>query len=111
MPYSCLIIIIIIIIPFMQGIYISETNWVPREYSVAAVLLLPFMVLISLVSVLNLLYLYTLLLLLLLLQNSDIRMPALSNSICGHLLTVNYRKWKDVWDQLDAKNYGLLLIR
>ena len=42
----------------MQGIYISETNWVPREYSVAAVLLLPFMVLISLVSVLNLLYFY-----------------------------------------------------
>ena len=42
----------------MQGIYthIPETNYVPREYSVAAVLLLLFMVLISLVSVLNLLY-------------------------------------------------------
>ena len=52
-------IIIIIIISFMQGIYtrISETNYVPREYSVAALLLL-FMVLISLVSVLNLLYFY-----------------------------------------------------
>jgi len=42
----------------MQGIYtyIPETNYVPREYSVAAILLLLFMVLISLVSVLNLLY-------------------------------------------------------
>jgi len=44
----------------MQGIYnyIPETNYVPREYSVAAILLLLFMVLISLVSVLNLLYIY-----------------------------------------------------
>ena len=52
--------IIIIIISFMQGIYtyIPETNYVFREYSVAAILLLLFMVLISLVSVLNLLYLY-----------------------------------------------------
>jgi len=40
-------------------IYITETNYVPREYSVAAILLLLFMVLISLVSVLNLLYFYT----------------------------------------------------
>jgi len=42
----------------MQGIYtyIPGTNYVPREYSVAAFLLLLFMVLISLVSVLNLLY-------------------------------------------------------
>ena len=54
------IIIIIIIISFMQGIYtyIPETNCVPREYSVAAILLLLFMVLISLVSLLNLLYFY-----------------------------------------------------
>jgi len=45
----------------MQGIYtyISETNYVPREYSVAAILLLLFMVLILLVSVLNLLYFYS----------------------------------------------------
>ena len=44
----------------MQGIYtyIPETNYVPREYSVAAILLLLFMVFISLVSVLNLLYFY-----------------------------------------------------
>jgi len=44
----------------MQGIYtyIPETNYVPREYSVAAILLLLFMVLISLVSVLNLLCFY-----------------------------------------------------
>ena len=52
--------IIIIIISFMQGIYtyIPETNCVLREYSVAAILLLLFMVLISSVSVLNLLYFY-----------------------------------------------------
>ena len=44
----------------MQGIYtyIPETNYVPREYNVAAILLLLFIVLISLVSVLNLLYFY-----------------------------------------------------
>ena len=44
----------------MQVIYthIPETNHVPREYSVAAILLLLFMVLISLVSALNLLYFY-----------------------------------------------------
>ena len=44
----------------MQGIYtyIPETNYVPREYSVAAILLLIFMVLISLGPVLNLLYFY-----------------------------------------------------
>ena len=48
--------VIIIIISFMHGIYtyIPETNYVPKEYSVAAILLLLFMVLISLVSVLNL---------------------------------------------------------
>ena len=55
-----IIIIIIIIISFMQGIYtyIPETNYVPEEYTAAAILLLLFMVLISLVSVLNLLYFY-----------------------------------------------------
>ena len=55
-----IIIIIIIIISLMQGTYthIPETNYVPREYSVASILLLLFMVLISLVSVLNLLYFY-----------------------------------------------------
>jgi len=52
--------IIIITISFLQGIYtyIPETNYVPREYSVAAIVLLLFMVLISLVPVLNLLYFY-----------------------------------------------------
>jgi len=47
------VVIIIIIISSMQGIYtyIPETKHVPREYIVAAVLLLLFMVLISLVSV------------------------------------------------------------
>jgi len=54
------VIIIIIIISFMHGIYtyIPERNYVPREYSVAAILLLIFMVLISLFSVLNLFYFY-----------------------------------------------------
>jgi len=44
----------------MQGIYTytPETNCVPRDYSVEAILLLLFTVLISLVSVLNLLYFY-----------------------------------------------------
>ena len=44
----------------MEGIYtyIPETNYVPREYGVTAILLLLFMVLISLLSVLNLLYFY-----------------------------------------------------
>ena len=44
----------------MQAIYtyIPETNCIFREYSVVAILLLLFMVLISLVSVLNLLYFY-----------------------------------------------------
>jgi len=44
----------------MQGIYyyIPETNYFPREHSVAVILLLLFMVFISLVSVLNLLYFY-----------------------------------------------------
>ena len=42
----------------MRGIdtYIPETNNVPREYSVTAILLLLFVVLISLVPVLNVLY-------------------------------------------------------
>jgi len=50
-------IIIIIIISFMQDIYtyIPETNYIPKEYSVTAILLLLFMVLISLVPVLILL--------------------------------------------------------
>jgi len=44
----------------MQGIYtyIPETNYVPREYSVAAILLLLFKMLISLVPMLNLSYFY-----------------------------------------------------
>jgi len=44
----------------MRGIYtyITDTNYVPREYSVETILLLLFIVFISLVSVLNLLYFY-----------------------------------------------------
>jgi len=68
--------IIIITISFLQGIYtyIPETNYVPREYSVAAIVLLLFMVLISLVPVLNLLYFYIIIIIIplstLLLRNS-----------------------------------------
>ena len=52
-----IIINVIIIISFIQRIYtyIPKAKYVPKEYSVAAILLLLFMVLISLVSVLNLL--------------------------------------------------------
>jgi hypothetical protein len=53
-------IIIIITISFMQGIYthIPETNNVPKEYNVAFILSLLFMVPISLVPVLTLMYFY-----------------------------------------------------
>jgi hypothetical protein len=53
-----IIIIIIIVISFMQGIYtyIRETNHVPREYSIASVLLSIFMVPVLLVPALTLLY-------------------------------------------------------
>jgi hypothetical protein len=53
---TIIIIIITIIISFMQGIYtcIPETNNVPREYTVAVILLLLFMVPISLVPALAL---------------------------------------------------------
>ena len=42
----------------MQGTYIPETNYVPREHGVASILLFLFRVLISLLAVLNLLYFY-----------------------------------------------------
>ena len=42
----------------MQGTYIPETNYVPREHGDRAILLFLFMVLISLLAVLNLLYFY-----------------------------------------------------
>ena len=42
----------------MQGTYIPETNCVPREHGVAAILLFLFMVFISLLAVLNLSYFY-----------------------------------------------------
>ena len=57
---SIIMIIITIVISFTQGIYtyIPETNHVPREYSVSAILslLLLFMVPISLVPAMALLY-------------------------------------------------------
>ena len=62
MDHKCIIItiIIIIVIYFMQGIYtyIPETNHVPREYSVSAILSLLFIVPISLVPAFALLYFY-----------------------------------------------------
>jgi hypothetical protein len=53
-----IIIIIILGISFMQGIYtyIPETNHVPKEHSVAAILMLLFMVRRSLVFVLSQLF-------------------------------------------------------
>jgi hypothetical protein len=53
-------LIIIITISFMQGIYtyITETNNVPKQYNVAAILSLLFMVPKSLVPVLTLMYFY-----------------------------------------------------
>jgi hypothetical protein len=56
----CTVFITTTTISFMQGIYtyIPETNGVPREYSVAAILLFLFMVHTSLASVLNLLHFY-----------------------------------------------------
>ena len=80
-----IIIIIIIIISFMQGIYtyIPETNYVLREYSVAAILLLLFMVLISLVAVLNLLYFYiSILRSMCTLANTAVFCSSLSNECC-----------------------------
>ena len=63
--YYCIIIIIVLLLSSSSSplcrvffTYIPETNYVPREYSVAAVLLLLFTVLTSLVPVLNLLYFY-----------------------------------------------------
>jgi hypothetical protein len=54
--YIIIIIIIITTISFMQGIYayIPQTNNVPKEYNVAAIVSLLFMVPISLVPVLTL---------------------------------------------------------
>jgi hypothetical protein len=60
--YLQIIIIIIIIgtMSFIQGIYtyIPETNHVPKQYNVAAILSLLFMVPISLVSALALMHFY-----------------------------------------------------
>ena len=58
--FIIIIIIIILGISFMQRIYtcIPETNHVPREHSVAAILVLLFMVRISLVPAVTTLYLY-----------------------------------------------------
>jgi hypothetical protein len=62
MPLYSLIIIIttIITIPFMHGIYphIPDTNPVPKQHNVTAILSLLFMVPISLVPVLALMHLY-----------------------------------------------------
>ena len=47
-----IIIIIIIIISFMQGIYtyIPETNYVPREYSVAAIISIIIIIIIIIIE-------------------------------------------------------------
>ena len=74
----------------MQGIYtyIPETNYVPREYSVAAILLLLFMVLISLGSVLNLLYFYiSTFLVMFAVPNMAVLFSSLTSCFPGMLLT------------------------
>ena len=60
MTFSIIIIIIIIIVSFVQGTYthIPETNHLHREYIVAAIPSLLFMVPLSLVPALALLYFY-----------------------------------------------------
>jgi uncharacterized BrkB/YihY/UPF0761 family membrane protein len=60
MPLYSLIIIIITTISFMQGIYkyIPETNHVPKQHNVAAILSLLFMVPISLDPALTLMNFY-----------------------------------------------------
>ena len=85
-----IIIIIIIVVSFMQYIYtyIHETSYVPREYSVAAILLLLFMVLISLVSVLNLLYFYiSTFRSMFIVPNMDVFCSSLTSYFPGMLLT------------------------
>jgi hypothetical protein len=58
--FFLIIIIIFLSVSFMQGIYtyIPVTNHAPREHRVAAILVLLFMLLISLVPSLTPLYLY-----------------------------------------------------
>jgi hypothetical protein len=58
---SSIVIIIIIFSSFLQGshTYIPETNHIPREYTVAAILSLLFMVPVSPVPALTLLYFYS----------------------------------------------------
>jgi magnesium-transporting ATPase (P-type) len=53
-----IVVVVVITISFMQGIYtyIPETNNVPKEYNVAAILSLLFMVPISLARALALMY-------------------------------------------------------
>ena len=74
----------------MHGIYtyIPETNCVPREYSVAAILLLLFMVLMSLCSVLNLLYFYiSILRIMCAVPNMAVFWSSLTSCFPGKLLT------------------------
>ena len=53
-----LLLLVVLLISFTQSIYTytPKTNYVPSEYSVAAILLFLFMVHIALFPVLNLLY-------------------------------------------------------
>jgi len=64
----------------MQDIYtyIPETNYVPREYSVTAILSLLFMVLISLVPVLNQLFIITIIITSSSSSNSSIQLQILA---------------------------------
>jgi len=69
--------------------YIPETNCVPREYSVAAILLLLFMVLISLVSVFYYCY-YRMLIQFITFYGSDINLTASKLATCDFMLFFYY---------------------
>ena len=60
--YCCHRIVVVVVIPFMLGIYnyIPETNHVSRVYSVAAVLYLQFVLLVMLLCPLNIFCTFTL---------------------------------------------------
>jgi chromate transport protein ChrA len=80
------VIIIIIITAFMQGIYtyIPKKNSVPREYIVAAILLLLFMVPISIVPALLLLLSLLLYVIVIKIRNATLTPHVNTNSCCGY---------------------------
>jgi len=94
----------------MQGIftYVPETNCVPREYRVAAILLLLFMVLISLVSVLNLLYFYiSTFRIMCAVPNMAVFCSSLTSCFPGMLLTYYYYYYYYYYIPYNWENYDV----